>query len=743
MRKIIPFIVSLLLMLCLPDRAISQLKKKKIGLALSGGGAKGLAHIGVLKVFEEAGIYPDYITGTSMGSVVGGLYAIGYSAHELDSLAKNLEWTNFFTDTYDRTYRTIAEKDELERYIFSFPVKDKKIKLPKGFVDGQKLTILLSNLTQKVHGIKSFDDFMIPFRCIGGDLETGEAVVFDSGFLPDAIRASISIPSVFEPVERDGRIVVDGMIIRNLPVQDAFDMGADIVIAVDVGSGLYNRDELSSIISVVEQTSSYRMVQLNDQQVNLANVVIRPEVRDFSALDFEPIDSLIAKGEAAALEMLPGIRQQLGKQPSLRVRRKGITRGLPREVDISAVEVIGLVGKDEQTFLKILQIQVDKRYEVEKITEQVDKVAATGFYNNVSYRLIPEGDHFLLKIRADKTDDITLQVGANYHSTFNAGLILNGTMRNAFLQGSKLSIDIRISENPALRADYLYYTKTRPNIGLRLNGLANFYPGFLYLDNELLDEYDFLKAVGRLDVFSELGRHTAISLGFSAEHNRLEKRFLDIDSQSPTINKLTGHFRFDFDNLNRKNYPTKGSQIKLSGNLVFSGQLQNTQSAGSSFSNRYNTYNLLSYRQLFQVGSALTLEWYNWGGYSRYRETDFTQLFFLGRSLPYVDQYIPFSGLNYMERPVGNFAFTGLSLQAEPYNNIFTVFSANYGFFRTPEFTYIIGDRFQSRAEESNPLAGIGFEIGALSNFGPLSLTSEYNLESKYFNFLFRLGFAF
>lgn len=737
------YFICFLLCIGLPVENTAQVKKKKIGVALSGGGAKGLAHIGVLKVFEEAGIYPDFITGTSMGSVVGGLYAIGYSAAELDSMARTLEWTNYFSDTYERSYRTIAEKDELERYLFTFPVKKGKIKLPKGFVDGQKLSILLSNLTQNVHGVKHFDDFMIPFRCIGGDLETGEAIVFDRGFLPDAIRASISIPSVFEPVEYDGRLVVDGMIIRNLPVQDAFDMGADIVIAVDVGSGLYNRDELNSIISVVEQTSSYRMVQLNQQQLNLANVIIRPEVRDFSALDFEPVDSLIMKGEKAARVMLPDIGKLLGKQLSAKVRRKGITEGLPREVTISNIDVIGLIGKDEQTFLKILQISPGKSYEVEKIAEQVDRLAATGFYENMNYRLIPEQDSFRLKIRADKTDNVIVRVGANYHSNFNAGLLLNGTVKNAMLPGSKLSVDLRISENPALRADYLFYTKTRPNIGLRLDGLANFYPGFLYINNELVNEYDFLKAVARLDIFSELGRNTSISLGISAEHNRLDKRFLELETQSPTINKITGHFRFDFDRFNRRYFPTSGSQLHLSGNLVLDGELKNTAFVGSNLSNRYNTYNLFSYRQLFGLSSRFTLEWYNWAGYSRYKSTDFTQLFFLGRSLPYVEQYIPFSGLNYMERPVGQFAFTGLRLQFEAYNNIFAALSSNYGYFNTPTFTFIDNDSYNSRAEESDMLSGIGLELGALSNFGPISLTSEYNFGSKNFNFLFRLGFAF
>jgi len=198
MRKLLTYQVLICLFL-LPSILWGQQKRPKIGYAFGGGGAKGIAEIGVLRVLEEAGIRPDYITGTSIGSIVGGL-------------------------------------------------ENGKIKLPGGFVQGQKVGLLLSQLTLPAHGVDDFDDFDIPFRCVAADFETGEPVVLGSGSLAKAIRASMSIPSVFEPIEIDGRLLIDGGVVRNLPVQEVKEMGADIIIAIDVTSPLYKKDELTSFV---------------------------------------------------------------------------------------------------------------------------------------------------------------------------------------------------------------------------------------------------------------------------------------------------------------------------------------------------------------------------------------------------------------------------------------------------------------------------------------------------------------
>ena len=207
------------------SRADTLPEPLKIGLVLSGGGAKGFAHIGALKVIEEAGIKIDYISGTSMGSIIGGLYASGFTAHQLDSLARAKQWEQLFTERTQRRLLTTYEKKQDEKFLLDFPISRKGIQLPQGLIAGQNVYEFLSRQLSHVRHINNFDNLPIPFRAVATDLETGEAVVLDGGHLPDAIRASISIPSVFIPYSIGDNVYIDGGLIRNLPVQEVLDMG--------------------------------------------------------------------------------------------------------------------------------------------------------------------------------------------------------------------------------------------------------------------------------------------------------------------------------------------------------------------------------------------------------------------------------------------------------------------------------------------------------------------------------------
>ncbi len=232
MKNIRRYLIFLCILIQIPGNSFAQSgnrQRPKLGLALSGGGAKGIAHIGVLKVLEEAGLVPDYIAGTSMGSLVGALYAIGYTTEEMTGIITNMDWNVILANKVSFDKVTFEEKKYYGRYIAEFPYKKGKINLPKGVIEGQELSMLLSRLTRAVHGINDFHDFPIPFECIGADITTGESIVLDHGSLPQAMRASMAIPSIFTPVEIGDHYLVDGGLLRNFPVQNVIDMGADIV----------------------------------------------------------------------------------------------------------------------------------------------------------------------------------------------------------------------------------------------------------------------------------------------------------------------------------------------------------------------------------------------------------------------------------------------------------------------------------------------------------------------------------
>ena len=229
-------ILSTLSFVALPLEAQQNAQvRPKVGLVLSGGGAKGLAHVGVLKVLEEAGLNIDYIGGTSMGSIVGGLYAIGYDADSLEKLVLESDWDRLLSDDISRRNLSIEEKPDNDRFFVTFPLKERKLNLPVGMITGQNIENMFAELCTHISHIRDFDKFSIPYLCIGTDVESGKEMVFHQGYLPACMRASMAIPSVFSPKEIDGRLYVDGGVVNNFPAEHVKAMGADILIGGSSG----------------------------------------------------------------------------------------------------------------------------------------------------------------------------------------------------------------------------------------------------------------------------------------------------------------------------------------------------------------------------------------------------------------------------------------------------------------------------------------------------------------------------
>src|SRR5213083_1327762 len=286
---------------------------QKVGVALSGGAARGLAHIGVLKVLEEAGVPVDVIAGTSMGSVVGGLYAVGYTAPQLDTIVRTEDWYRLLTDPVDRRDLAVDRKFTEDHYLLTLPIQRGGIKLPRSVVAGQRVSQLLTRLTWSAHAIRDFRALPIPFAAVATDLETSRAVVLDHGFLPDAIRASMALPSVFSPVDLGDTAVIDGGVVRNLPAQDARALGADVLICSDVTDPLEPRDSIVSLVDVLVQSVSFRVWDSEAVQRSKCDVLILPDVRAFSTFGFARAREVIARGEAAARAAIPAITAALAR----------------------------------------------------------------------------------------------------------------------------------------------------------------------------------------------------------------------------------------------------------------------------------------------------------------------------------------------------------------------------------------------------------------------------------------------
>ncbi len=400
-------------------------RAQRVGVALSGGAARGLAHIGVLRVLEEAGVPVDVITGTSMGSVIGGLYAVGYTAAQLDTIVRTEDWLRLLTDPVDRRDLAVDRKFTEDHYLVTLPIERGGIKLPKSVVPGQRVSQLLTGLTWSAHPIRDFRALPIPFAAVATDLETSKAVVLDHGFLPDAIRASMALPSVFSPVELADTSVIDGGVIRNLPAQDARALGADVLICSDVTDPLEPRDSIVSLVDVLVQSVSFRVWDSEAVQRSKCDVLILPDVRTFSTFGFARAREVIARGEAAARAALPAITAALARGRVSRPAR-------PARVPLVQAEsvLVTTVRFDPADLVpggflaRALGVKPGTWVSRRTLDQRMSRLYATGLFESVGYRL-DRGD---LTVVLRQRSGGRFGVGLRYDSRYKASVLLSSTL---------------------------------------------------------------------------------------------------------------------------------------------------------------------------------------------------------------------------------------------------------------------------------------------------------------------------
>lgn len=282
--------------------------RPKVGLVLSGGGAKGFAHIGVLKVLEEAGVKIDYIGGTSMGSVIGGLYATGYNAAQIDSIFQSTNFNELITDFIPRSSKNFYEKRNDELYALVLPFNKFKVGIPEALSKGMYNFNLLSSVTRSVRYQRDFLQLPTPFLCIGTDIETGKQVIFNKGNLAQAIIASSAFPSLFSPVQIDGKLIVDGGVTNNYPIDEVKMLGADIIIGVDVQDDLLKRISLKDATKILVQINNLHTIEKMKENIKKTDIYIKPDIRDFGVISFDKGKEIIKKGEEATFAVFEKIK---------------------------------------------------------------------------------------------------------------------------------------------------------------------------------------------------------------------------------------------------------------------------------------------------------------------------------------------------------------------------------------------------------------------------------------------------
>jgi len=358
----------------------------KVGLVLSGGGAKGLAHIGVLKVIEDAGVRIDYIGGTSMGAIVGALYASGYKAQELDSIFRSVDFDTFIQDLLPRNAKTFYEREDSEKYAVSLPFDNFKIGLPQGLSKGQNFYNQFSRFTAHVNDIDNFNDLPIPFFCMATDIETGEQILLDKGYLPEAVAASGALPSVFSPIELDGVLMTDGGVSNNYPVKEIREKGAEIVIGIDVQDTLISKNELNSLTNIMLQISNFKSFYTMKEKALDTDIYIKPSIMDYSVMSFDRADEIIESGKNAAFVNYENLKEiALRQQPSKPIKK------VPENSDTIIINGVSVVGNKRYTRSYIkgkLKLKTPQVTTYDKLNEGVNNLSATGNFDRISHKLV-------------------------------------------------------------------------------------------------------------------------------------------------------------------------------------------------------------------------------------------------------------------------------------------------------------------------------------------------------------------
>nr|WP_314875965.1 patatin-like phospholipase family protein [uncultured Pseudomonas sp.] len=562
----------MMLLTCLPVIA-AEPARPKVGLVLSGGAARGLAHIGVLKALEEQGVRVDAIAGTSMGAVIGGLYASGYSVEELEQLATTLDWQQALSDAPPRKdvpfRRKQDDRDFLVKQKLSFR-DDGSLGLPLGVIQGQNLALLLESKLAHTADTRDFDKLPIPFRAVATDIANGEKVVFRRGHLPQVIRASMSIPAVFAPVEVDGRLLVDGGMVDNIPLDVARDMGVDLAIVVDIGTPLRDRKQLNTVVDVLNQ--SITLMTRRNSEEQLANlhrddILIQPPLAAFGVTDFGRTAEMIEAGYRAtrALDARLATLRQAEGDTQLAIARS------PRQRTpvITAIKVENDSKVSDDVIRYYVRQPIGEPLELERLQTDMGTLYGLDYFDGVQYRVVHKGDDNTLVIKASGK-----RGGTDY---LRLGLNLSDDMRgdSAF----NLGASYRINGINRLGGEWL----TRAQIGDQQELYSEFYQpldiGSRYfvapyldlgsqnieatLDNDPIAEYRLQRYAFGINLGRQIGTYGEVRAGIGKAWGEAEVRIGNQDLPSVSFNEGYYELRYSFDTLDNVYFPHSGEDIGL------------------------------------------------------------------------------------------------------------------------------------------------------------------------------------
>jgi NTE family protein len=723
-------------------KAQSDAPRKKVAVVLSGGGAKGVAHVGALRVIEEAGIPIDMIVGTSMGSIVGGLYSIGYTPDQMDSMVMSQDWGLLLSDRPKRTEQTMPEKVAEGQYLVSLPFgKGFDDLAVGGVIDGSNLKILFNDLMVGYNDSINFDHLPIPFACVAADIVTGQEVVFHEGVLPTAMRASMAIPGVFTPVYSNDQVLVDGGVLNNFPTDIALRMGAEIIIGIDVQSELKGKDDLYSATAVLNQIVEMTMQRrAYHRNVQLADVYVKVDVSGYSPASFNKpaLDTLIERGYKSTMEMkdrLMALKDKIGISEDFTPAPHGPYLALSDRGKFSVYNISfgDMPSRQKKWIMRKSRLRENSKIDIRTIQRCMAMLNATESYTGVYYTMKDTLDGYNLHFFMDPVKSNSVNVSVNFDTEEIASVLLNGTMRFSKRFPSRFSLTGRFGKRIMGQADLLLYPGQMNNF----NFTYVFQHNDIYVNSNGQKLYNPTYYYNKLDIgynnMNFIRLNLLLTAGVKYEHYNYSGGLYSFEHEGdPLAIKSEGFVSYYAHVLHESQdnsyFPHRGSSVSVGYDLYTDNFTQyKGHSPFSALAFSWNTAIPLTRR--FTLTPSI------YGRIISGTDIPFWYLNMVGGKSfgRYLPQQMPFDGIGYIEDTHHTFIAARVKAQQRVGPRHYLMASFNYGMSESRFFHLFEGEHY----------FGTSINYGYDSRLGPFVASLNWSNITRSLGFYMQLGYTF
>lgn len=731
----------LLLFFFITSILFSQEKRQpKVGLVLSGGGAKGFAHIGVLKELEKAGVQIDYIGGTSMGSIIGGLYAAGYSARQIEKIVNSTDFMPLLQDEIPRREKPFFKKAYSEKHTISLPIKNKSIGLPLGLSKGQNVLNFLTELLAPIDNVTDFSKLPIPFYCIGTDIETGKEILMEKGSLPLALRASGSFPSLLNPVEVDGKLIVDGGVVNNFPVDIMKSKGVDIIIGVNVQGKLSSRNELSSVASILGQIINFQMYKKSDDQVKMVDFYIRPNILEYNVISFNDSETIIKEG-IKATKPYRIVFDSISKMQTNKKIRPAINLE-PKKFLLDRIIINGNKNYSRNYILGKLLVEEGDSVSYKDLSKKINTLTATNNFERIDYTLENSfsGKKLLLKIKEDNVKSY-LRLGVHYDLLYRSGVLVNYNHKKLLFQNDELSLDVVVGDRIRYNLEYFIDNGLLLSYGFK-SRYNSFKSDLLYNTNNINKlNVRYRDITNAFYVQTTLDKKFAFGVGVEHKSIKATSETVLTNNQETVFdnsNYINGFVFLKLDTFDKPQFPTKGFYA----NVGFTWYLWSDRNKEVATFNQ----NAAEFRQFSQLDGKISFAQTFWDKFTFQYTSDagftlgdeFTQVFDyrLGSyNENFINNFYPMYGYDVAELSNQSFLRSDFELRYSFVKKNYITFNANYA--RIAKNVFKDGDLLK------NIKSGYTIGYGLETLVGPIQLRYSWSPNHNENYWLFNLGFWF